>query len=111
MFCLLLVIHSLLNSNCISCKITVTKYNMFNCFAIFKLNIIFLIHFSDCIELNPKQESSVKTYPLAIKMMFNYDAESNAMSILRAMSRETVPSRCVQRSTSKTDQSWLIGYI
>jgi len=84
---------------------------MFNCFAIFKLNIIFLIHFSDCIELNPKQESSVKTYPLAIKMMFNYDAESNAMSILRAMSRETVPSRCVQRSTSKTDQSWLIGYI
>lgn len=41
-------------------------------------------------------------------MMFNYDAESNAMSILRAMSRETVPSRCIQ-STSKTDQHWLIG--
>lgn len=43
-------------------------------------------------------------------MMFNYDAESNAMSILRAMSRETVPSRCIQPSPSKNDQHWLIGY-
>jgi hypothetical protein len=41
--------------------------------------------------------------------MFNYDAESNAMSILRAMSRETVPSRCIQHNSSKTDQQWLIG--
>lgn len=48
-------------------------------------------------------------YPLAVKMMFNYDAESNAMSILRAMSRETVPSRCVQHNFSRTDQQWLIG--
>jgi len=48
-------------------------------------------------------------YPLAVKMMFNYDAESNAMSILRAMSRETVPSRCVQHNFSTTDQQWLIG--
>lgn len=32
-------------------------------------------------------------YPLAVKMMFNYDAESNASSILRAMFRETVPAR------------------
>lgn len=58
-----------------------------------------------------KQESSVKSYPLAIKMMFNYDAESNAMSILRAMSRETVPSRCIIHDSSRTDQQWLIGYI
>lgn len=42
-------------------------------------------------------------------MMFNYDAESNAMSILRAMSRETVPARCIQHSSSKIDQQWLIG--
>jgi len=41
--------------------------------------------------------------------MFNYDAESNAMSILRAMSRETVPSRCVQQNFSRTDQQWIIG--
>lgn len=26
-------------------------------------------------------------------MMFNYDTESNAISILRAMNRETVPGR------------------
>jgi len=55
------------------------------------------------------QESSNTMYPLAVKMMFNYDAESNAMSILRAMSRETVPSRCVQHSFSRSDQQWLIG--
>lgn len=33
-------------------------------------------------------------YPLAVKMMFNYDAESNSTSILKAMFRETVPARC-----------------
>ena len=33
------------------------------------------------------------TFPLAIKMMFNYHAESNAFTILRAMHRETVPAR------------------
>lgn len=33
------------------------------------------------------------SFPYALKMMFNYDAESNALSILRAMYRETVPAR------------------
>lgn len=37
--------------------------------------------------------TNVATFPLALKMMFNYDAESNALSILRAMYRETVPAR------------------
>ncbi|XP_051173720.1 serine/threonine-protein kinase Pink1, mitochondrial [Leptopilina boulardi] len=37
--------------------------------------------------------SKISIFPLAIKMMFNYDAESNAISILRAMYRETVPAR------------------
>ncbi|GLV41630.1 PTEN-induced putative kinase 1 [Carabus blaptoides fortunei] len=32
-------------------------------------------------------------YPLAVKMMFNYDVQSSAMAILRAMYRETVPAR------------------
>jgi len=36
---------------------------------------------------------SDEEYPLAIKMMFNYHAESNAFTILRAMHRETVPTR------------------
>lgn len=35
----------------------------------------------------------INAFPLAIKMMFNYDAESNAATILRAMYRETVPAR------------------
>jgi len=34
-------------------------------------------------------------FPFAIKMMFNYHAESNAFTILRAMHRETVPARSV----------------
>lgn len=38
------------------------------------------------------EEGDDSLYPLAVKMMFNYDAESNAMSILRAMHRETVPA-------------------
>ncbi|XP_033337927.2 PTEN-induced putative kinase 1 [Megalopta genalis] len=37
--------------------------------------------------------TAVTTFPLALKMMFNYDTESNALSILRAMYRETVPAR------------------
>lgn len=32
-------------------------------------------------------------YPLALKMMFNYDIQSNALMIHRAMKRETVPAR------------------
>ncbi|GLH13594.1 RAC serine/threonine-protein kinase [Gryllus bimaculatus] len=40
-----------------------------------------------------RTDLDISTYPFAIKMMFNYDAESNATSILRAMYRETVPAR------------------
>jgi hypothetical protein len=38
-------------------------------------------------------EQELSNFPLAVKMMFNYDAESNATSILRAMYRETVPAK------------------
>lgn len=38
-------------------------------------------------------EASILEFPLALKIMFNYDIESNAMSILRAMHKETVPAR------------------
>jgi len=34
-------------------------------------------------------------YDLAVKMMFNYDAESNAPAILRAMYKEIVPARAM----------------
>lgn len=38
-------------------------------------------------------EANILEFPLALKIMFNYDIESNAMSILRAMHKETVPAR------------------
>lgn len=39
------------------------------------------------------ETKDASAFPLAIKMMFNYDAESNAAAILKAMYRETVPAR------------------
>lgn len=39
------------------------------------------------------KNKDVHLFPLALKMMFNYDAESNATTILRAMYRETIPAR------------------
>lgn len=38
-------------------------------------------------------ESPLSAFPFAMKMMFNFDAESNATSILRSMFRETIPAR------------------
>lgn len=49
-------------------------------------------------------EQELSNFPLAVKMMFNYDAESNAMSILRAMYRETVPAKC--HFTNEELSSW-----
>ena len=37
--------------------------------------------------------TSILKYPLALKMMFNYYIQSNAISILRAMHKETIPAR------------------
>lgn len=39
-------------------------------------------------------DASICHYPWALKMMFNYDIQSNAMAILRAMYKETIPARC-----------------
>nr|XP_053640466.1 serine/threonine-protein kinase Pink1, mitochondrial-like [Cherax quadricarinatus] len=44
-----------------------------------------------------KEESlNIPEYPLAVKMMFNYEAESNAPAILRAMYKEMIPARSLQ---------------
>ncbi|XP_034656324.1 uncharacterized protein LOC117893703 isoform X1 [Drosophila subobscura] len=51
-----------------------------------------------------KLESSIDAYPLALKMMFNYDIQSNALSILRAMYKETVPAR--QRRMNTAAEEW-----
>ncbi|XP_030386447.1 uncharacterized protein LOC115633206 [Scaptodrosophila lebanonensis] len=48
--------------------------------------------------------ASINRYPLALKMMFNYDIQSNALSILRAMYKETVPAR--QRRMNASAEEW-----
>ena len=57
---------------------------------------------------NQQKDQSNKKYPLAIKMMFNYNAESNASTILRAMHRETVPARYLSLPTEEDDLSRLL---
>ncbi|XP_060535534.1 serine/threonine-protein kinase Pink1, mitochondrial [Cylas formicarius] len=42
-------------------------------------------------------------YPFAIKMMFNYDIQSNAIAILRGMYKETVPARMYYNSHGISD--------
>ncbi|KAG4076149.1 hypothetical protein HA402_011495 [Bradysia odoriphaga] len=44
------------------------------------------------VELTP-QSTDLTQYPLALKMMFNYDIQSNSMAILKAMYKETIPAR------------------
>lgn len=45
----------------------------------------------DCDEM--KREEVPLHYPLALKMVFNYDIQSNAMAIMSAMHNEIVPVR------------------
>jgi PTEN induced putative kinase 1 len=51
-----------------------------------------------------REVATIYQYPWALKMMFNYDIQSNAMSILRAMYKETVPARC--RVENQDIQNW-----
>ncbi|XP_076233433.1 PTEN-induced putative kinase 1 [Calliopsis andreniformis] len=61
--------------------------------------VVYATRFSNSLSTKGKNEISIddktdiSTFPLALKMMFNYDTESNALSILRSMYRETVPAR------------------
>ncbi|XP_076255135.1 PTEN-induced putative kinase 1 [Rhynchophorus ferrugineus] len=41
---------------------------------------------------NTSEDSDIEIYPLALKMMFNYDIQSNSIAILKAMYREIVPA-------------------
>ena len=43
-------------------------------------------------------DETLKEYPLAIKMMFNYDAESNFSAIYKAMHKEVLPANYLQIS-------------
>jgi len=51
--------------------------------------------FSARTKIDTSSSSADGQFPLAMKMMFNYDVESNASVIMRAMQRETVPARNV----------------
>ncbi|KAJ8938203.1 hypothetical protein NQ318_011699 [Aromia moschata] len=44
-------------------------------------------------KINNEPSDDLTKFPLALKMMFNYDIQSSAMAILKAMYRETVPAR------------------
>ncbi|KAH8397480.1 hypothetical protein KR222_007727 [Zaprionus bogoriensis] len=55
-------------------------------------------------QLHASASDSIERYPLALKMMFNYDIQSNALSILRAMYKETVPAR--QRRMNASADEW-----
>ncbi|XP_017116243.1 uncharacterized protein LOC108138510 isoform X1 [Drosophila elegans] len=59
---------------------------------------------SSALNVNTPANSKIDSYPLALKMMFNYDIQSNALSILRAMYKETVPAR--QRGMNEASDEW-----
>lgn len=40
-----------------------------------------------------ENDDDITKFPLALKMMFNYDIQSSSTAILKAMYRETVPAR------------------
>ena len=46
----------------------------------------------DVVDSKPLSEEEKSSFPLAIKMMFNYEAESNANAIINAMHRYFVES-------------------
>lgn len=50
-----------------------------------------------------ESDTHISKYPFAVKMMFNYDIQSNAMAILRAMYRETVPAHSYHSNVGTTD--------
>lgn len=60
-------------------------------------------------EINAEIKDASTGYPLAVKMMFNYDVQSSAMAILRAMYRETVPARRYYNPVGVSN--WEIEYV
>lgn len=56
-----------------------------------------------------ENDSSLENYPLALKMMFNYETESNAPAILTAMYRELLPARVIHFDDSSP--TWIKRYI
>lgn len=55
-------------------------------------------------ESTAEEQCDLERYPLALKMMFNYDIQSNALSILRGMYKETIP--CRKRAVNDRETVW-----
>lgn len=55
------------------------------------------------VKIRPENSDDIEKFPLALKMMFNYDIQSSAMAILNAMYRETVPARIYYSNTGVTE--------
>lgn len=55
------------------------------------------------VKISPENSNDIDKYPLALKMMFNYDIQSSAMAILNAMYRETVPARIYYSNVGVTE--------
>nr|XP_023023488.1 serine/threonine-protein kinase PINK1, mitochondrial [Leptinotarsa decemlineata] len=55
------------------------------------------------IKVKTEDSSDITKFPLALKMMFNYDIQSNSMAILKAMHRETVPARLYYSNVEISD--------
>lgn len=55
------------------------------------------------VKIYSENTDDINNYPLALKMMFNYDIQSSAMAILNAMYRETVPARIYYSNAGVTD--------
>lgn len=64
-------------------------------------------HIEGVAEPEVKKEEEIDEikgeFPLAVKMMFNYEAESNSYAILRAMHRETLPVRNVAKDELESE--------
>jgi hypothetical protein len=63
--------------------------------------ILFVIYI-----LESKENETDIIYDFAVKMMFNYEVESKADFILKAMEKETVPARI---PIYQIDDCWFIG--
>lgn len=59
---------------------------------------------TECFSDETNSDMDMNTYPLALKMMFNYDIQSNAMSILRAMYKETIPA--INKNWNSDAEGW-----
>lgn len=58
------------------------------------------------------KDSTEAEWVLAVKMMFNYDIESNAFSILKGMVKEIVPARQVDlKNLAELDKRYVMVII